>query len=251
MFDCIGIVDVSHVLDASFEKVPRRGLAKRRLAGESLLTWIIRRVSECQRLDCVIVLVPSCPDVDELVACIPCDVDVFESQRSDALGRLCAAIERYQPESIVRLRVDAPFVDPSLIDRLVEAAAEQPEADYVSYRGPDGRPAAMSRAGLFAEWCRSRALLGALDLCDQPQHRQHGTHCLFSHPEHFQVSLIPTPHALDRDDLHLTYSDESDYLDLEDIVEALGRDHLDSREIIELIDDHPELRERMATKIRH
>ena len=71
---------------------------RRRLGGKTLVEWVARRVSDCQRLDGVILLVGDSEIDRQIAELAPTDVPVFMSRQSDPLGRYAAAIDEYTPE---------------------------------------------------------------------------------------------------------------------------------------------------------
>jgi spore coat polysaccharide biosynthesis protein SpsF (cytidylyltransferase family) len=246
MLESLGIVQV-FPRTGSAACAPRvASTALRRLGGKSLLEWVVRRVTDSQRLNGVIVLLGDSPEEQRLRSLVPADVPVFAHRRSDLLSAYAAAIREYPAESIVRVCVDNPFVDPVLIDRLVVTARSQPACDYISYAAGDGRLAALSRLGIFAEWCRAKALLQADRQASDSSDRWQVTRYLYSHPEMFQLRLIPVPTPLDRDDLGLALDSEEDWEHAQAIVEALGPEVHDWQTIARLLDHQPALRKRMA-----
>ena len=156
---------------------PGSDLRFRRLAGQSVLEWIVRRVTDAQHLDGVIALTDDSAAHRDIVRAVPPDVPVLLSQAEDDLSRAVEAIEQFPCRSVVLLSVDTPFVDPALIDRLVITAQTHPECDYIGYRQSDGRPSVMSQVGVFAEWCTSRALKTAHRKAETPADR--GSDALF------------------------------------------------------------------------
>jgi spore coat polysaccharide biosynthesis protein SpsF (cytidylyltransferase family) len=133
-----------------------------------------------------------------------------------------------------------------LIDRLVCTAEANPGFDYIGYFSMDGRPAVLSKVGLFAEWCLTSAVNRADRLATTSRERAESTRYLFSHPEEFQLRFIPVPSKLDRPDVRLTVDVEEDWELAQTIFEALGPDRLDWHRIAALLDQQPKLRERMA-----
>lgn len=217
----------------------------RKLGGQSLLERVVRRVTDCQRLDGVVVVVGASPGEEAVFDLVPRDVPVYVSRRRDRLGRVCDAINHFRAGAIVCVPADQPFVDPVFVDRLVATATEHPTCDYVSYSLRDGRPAILSHVGVFAEWCRAEALLKADSDAVQPVDREGVTRYLYSHPELFPLRLIPAPAELDRDDLRLTVDHEEDWDHLHTIYDALGPEGLDWRRIADLLHQQPAVRERM------
>jgi spore coat polysaccharide biosynthesis protein SpsF len=240
MFTALGVVQ------ARLGSDPFKGLLTRRLGGKSLLEWVVRRVTDCQRLDQVVVVTGDAPGDELLSESVPPDVPVLMASGSDNLDRVVSALEHYPADLLVRIPADAPFTDPVLIDRLVNTAAEHPACDYIGYSSGDGRPAILSTVGMFAECCRADALRKAAREAADPLDRRLVTRYLYSHPEKFTIRLVPAPVGLDRDDVRLTVNTEEDWEHAQIIFEALGPEALDWQRIAGLLDQQPALRKRMA-----
>ncbi len=249
MLNSLGIVEVTTPsLEERRAGNPTRNpvvLAQSRFAGTSLFEWIVRRVTEAQRLDGVIAL------FDRTVAAqighlVPADVPLFSCSQPEPLDRIVAAIDKFPTRAVVRVGVRTPFVDPDLIDRLINSAEQNADCDYVSYRSHDGQPLTISHLGLFAEWCRSAALRRAQRIAKRHPTQQQITQFFTGHPEFFQMRFLQVPQALDRDDVRLTLSGQIDWEHAEEIYEALGAEGLNWQRIAELLDHQPALRERMA-----
>ncbi len=234
------------IIQACFPSPRFRGLANRRLGGHSLLSWVVRRVTECQQLGGVIVLAAEEENDPFVTDLVPADVPVFVGKGADPLSRFAQALDEYPARSVVRMRGDNPYIDPVLVDRLVATAESQADSDYVSYCCRDGRPAIQSTVGVYAEWIRAGALRRAVRSSRTPADREEVTRYVYSHPEKFNVRLIPVPARIDRDDVRLTLDIEEDWDHTVAIFEALGPDELDWQRIAELLDHQPALRRRMA-----
>ena len=234
------------IVQACFPSQRFRCVVSRRLGGRTLLEWVVRRVTDCQQLDGVIVVACDLPEHGFVAELVPMDVPLFTGRQPDPLGRFVRALEEYPAEAVVRVRGDNPFVDPGLIDRLVTTAESHPNCDYVSYCSRDGRPAILSPVGVYAEWFRTAALRRAARSAGSPANREHVTRYIYSHPEKFNLRLIPAPTAIDRDDVRLTVDIEEDWDHTLAIFEALGSDEFDWQRIADLLDHQPALRSRMA-----
>ncbi|MFW6124591.1 MAG: NTP transferase domain-containing protein [Pirellulales bacterium] len=219
---------------------------RRRFGGRPLLEWVIRRVTDSTRLDGVIVLVCNQAADQAVRRLIPLDVPVVVREGADPLRQFSRALEEYPAEGVVRVRADSPFVDPGLIDRLVATARSHPTADYVSYCCRDGRPAILSPVGVYAEWIRGAAVRRADRSARAPADRQHVTPYIYSHPEKFQLRLVPAPERIDRDDVRLSVEVDEDWEHALAIYDALGPEGLEWQQIAELLDNQPGLRSRMA-----
>jgi spore coat polysaccharide biosynthesis protein SpsF len=223
-----------------------KGRVARRFGGKSLLEWVVRRATDCQRLDRVVVLVPSGPEAQFVAELVPPDVPVVVGNTKDRLAGHVAALASYPARGVVRICAEAPFVDPVLIDRLVTTASEHPECDYIGYCRRDGFPTILSSVGMFAEWCRADALRRASDEITLQSDREQVTSYLYSHPEKFAVRLISAPPGLDRDDVRLAIDSEEDWDHAQTIFEALGPESLDWQHIARLLEGQPGMRQQMA-----
>ena len=240
MLKTLGIVEVRGESGHADTKI------KRKLGGTSLLELVVRRVTDCQRLDRVVVVAADARQSERIRHLVPHDVAIFASTERDALGRFAAALTEFAAQSAVRVGADYPFVDPVLVDRLVTTAEAHPTCDYIGYCRADGRPAILTQLGVSAEWCSAEAVMRANDRAKRLTERDHVTSYLYSHPEMFNVRLVPLPVELDRDDLRLKIDFEEDWEHAQVLFEALGHDEWDWQRIADLLDSQPALRDRMA-----
>jgi spore coat polysaccharide biosynthesis protein SpsF len=234
------------VVQACFPAGWSESFLRRRFGDRSLVQWIIRRVTDSARLDGVVVLTRPGRSHEMIQDLVPMDVPVISAEGPDLLAQFTKALEDYPSEAIVRVRADSPFVDPTLIDRLIVAAESKPECDYASYCCHGGRPAVLTPVGLFAEWVRVDALRRAARLARDEADRNAVTSYVFSHPERFRVRLLPAPERIDRDDVRLKVDRDEDWEHALTIIDALGPEGLDWQRIAELLDHQPQLRSRMA-----
>jgi spore coat polysaccharide biosynthesis protein SpsF len=246
----VGIVEVQPAVADLGDGSPLAGIARRKLGGKTLLEWVVRRVSEAERLAGVIVLAGDDSLSRGLVEGCPPDAHVMHASQADPLGRFAAAVRHFHCRWAVRINVCNPFVDPELIDRLVTAVESGPGCDYASYSFSDGRPVTQSKLGVVAEWCRGEAVQLADRLARPGVERAEATRFLYSHPEIFALKLTGLPQRLDRDDIRLAIQDEEDWEHVQMILDALGPESLDWQLIASLLDRQPRMRERMARRNR-
>jgi spore coat polysaccharide biosynthesis protein SpsF len=240
MLETLGIVE------ACFASPRARIKAARKLGTKSVLEWIIRRTTDCEQLDGVIVVTSDALENQIVKELTPLDVPVFVSRRPDTLGSLAAALEEYDCHSVVRMSAERPFVDPTLVDHLICSARANPDCDYVSYASRNGRPAVLSPIGIFAEWFRTDSLRLAARKAKAPAERENPTRFVCSHPERFRIRLLPAPAEIDREDVRLTVDIDEDWENALAIFEALGPEELDWQRIAHLLDHQPAMRKRMA-----
>src|SRR5262245_48887175 len=249
MVTTCAVVEVHPAVENLRPGSPLAGMARRRFGGKSLLEWVVRRVSDAERISGIVVLAGDDHLSRQLCENCPPDARVIHCHARDGLGRLAEASRLLRCAGIVRLNVCHPFVDPDLIDRLV-SAAEISGSDYVSFSFSDGRPVMQTKLGVFAEWCQAEAILRANRLATESADRAEATKFLYSRPDLFMLRMITVPSRLDRDDLRLAIQDEEDWEELQTIFDALGPESLDWQYIASLVDRQPSMRARMARRNR-
>lgn len=221
-------------------------LTTRKFGNKPLFEWVARRVTEAMCVDQVLVVAdPSLRDV--IGPLLPPDVAAYFGKQRDPLARLAAAIRKADASSIVRVRADRPFVDPTLIDRLICDAHAHPRCDYIGYVSRGGGQLLQSQLGIFALWCRAESIFQADRNATDSLDREQSTRYVSLHPEEFQLRFLPAPVEIDRDDIRLAIDHEQDWEHAHVIFDALGPERLDWQRIAELLADHPEMRQEMAS----
>jgi spore coat polysaccharide biosynthesis protein SpsF len=245
MLKTLGIVEIRS--DQATTGQSREQLLDRRFAGQSLLEWVTRRMTDALLLEHVVVTTDDDSRARVIAERLPADVQVFSGPNaSDSISCYAAALRHYRADAAVRVSLDNPFVDPVLIDRLVAKAESYRYCDYMSYCSSRGKPALLARIGVLAEWCKAEAVFRADELAETPRDRRDTCRFLHSHPELFQLRLVPVPEQLDREDVRLLLEVEEDWDHAQMILEALGQDNLDYQGIANLLYQHPKMRARMA-----
>ncbi|PQO29391.1 hypothetical protein DTL21_25335 [Bremerella cremea] len=225
-------------------------LAGRKLAAKPLIEWLVRRVSEAELIDGIVVVMPDEPQYRELANLIPLDIPCHFSTKSTPLARLADASAEYPSSSVVRVPLETPFCDPVLIDRLLTTAQQHEKKDYIGYSMEDGSPACRSNIGLFAEWIRSSALAKAAREVKSVADSYHINSSFLDYPELFKQETLPVPKSLDRNDLRFSVGNEDDWEELLAIVDVLGTETLEWQDMVRVIDGQPTMRDRMAQRNR-
>ncbi len=225
MLNTLGIVQVDHSLS------PATSHLGRVLRGKTVLEWVIRRATDCQRLDAVVVALANQPQQRRWAGLVPPDVPVHYCEAGDALGECVEVLRHYPARAIVRIQAHSPFVDPVLIDRLVNTADVRVGCDYLGYGSREESPHTMAAMGLFAEWCRSDALRRADCEAHTVADRQQVTRYIYSRSEEFGVKLLSLPPELERDDVRRKLDCAENWEMTQSIFDALGPDEWDWRRL--------------------
>ena len=227
------------IVNACFRTPDIRAKASRRLGGKSVLEWVVRRMTDCERVDGVIVVVNDDPQNAFVSNLAPLDVPLFVSHRPDALGCLAAALDEYGTESVVLVGAASPFVDPELVDRLIYAVETGTQCDYACYSCCDGQLQLSSPVSVFAEWLRADAVRTAARKARSAADRDNPTRYVCSRPEKFSVRMIEGPCGIDHEDLRLRFDMDEDWEHAVAIFDALGPDELNWQRIAPLLDRQP------------
>ncbi|MBA2115610.1 cytidylyltransferase domain-containing protein [Bremerella alba] len=223
-------------------------LAARKLNSTPLIEWLVRRISEAELIEGIVVVMPDQPQYRDLVSLIPLDIPCHLSKKETPLARLADASRQYPSDSIVRIPLETPFCDPVLIDRLSITAQMRSDKDYVGYCLEDGCPASQSSIGLFSEWIRSEALEKASREVKSKADAYRVDTSFLNYPELFSLELLPVPASLNRTDLRFSVANDEDWEELLAIVDALGAETLQWQDVVQIIDAQPPIRQRMAKR---
>jgi spore coat polysaccharide biosynthesis protein SpsF len=240
MLSTIGIVN------ACFRTADARAKASRTLGGKSVLAWVVRRMTDCQRLDGVIVVTNDELENAFVSKITPLDVPLFVSDRPHALGCVAAAADEYRAESAVLVETASPFVDPVLVDRLVQAVETGPECDYACYSRGDDRLHVSSPVSVFAEWVRAEAVRTAARKARNSDEQTTPTRYIYSRPDRFSVRMIDGPVGIDHEDLRLRFDMDEDWEHAVSIFDALGPEELNWQRIASLLNHQPRSQKREA-----
>jgi spore coat polysaccharide biosynthesis protein SpsF len=227
MLNTLGVIDVER------DAFGGPAQAGRKVGGKSVVEWVVRRATDCQRLDGVVVALPDTSEGRSWGKAAPPETPVHYSSKTDALARSLDVARRYSARAIVRISAHSFFVDPVLVDRLVNTARTRVGCDYIGYAGHDGRPAAATAKGLFAEWVRVEALERAEREAHALADREQVSRYIYFRPEEFGVLLLPTD--VNTADVGRKL-DRVDHWELaETIYDALGPEEWDWHRVVSLV----------------
>ena len=161
-----------------------------------VLEWVLRRVMKSSMVDAVVLALPETAENDvleKLAREIGCTV--YRGSEHDVLKRLTLSVQEFQPDIVVRVCADRPFVDPHVLDDTVRffnsrAVAEHPLELAFSHK-----------AGMGEDWpfgfgveVLSFASLDWLDrsVTDEFE-REHVTLHMWNNAEKFSIEPLPCP----------------------------------------------------------
>jgi spore coat polysaccharide biosynthesis protein SpsF len=184
-------------------RLPGKVLAD--LGGRPALALQLERLSGL-RCDHLAVATSDLPGDDAIAALAgQMGVEVVRGSESDVLGRFGLAVERFDPDDLVRLTGDCPLSDPAVVERTV-ALHRSAGADYTSNIQPRSFP-----KGLDVEVATRAAFDAAVEEATDPYEREHVMPFLYRRPHRFDLAnltsgldagdewwTLDTPEDLDR-----------------------------------------------------
>lgn len=240
MLKTLGIVKGTLLTDKQ-----RRHIA-RRLDGKSVLEWVVRQMTECTRLDGVVILSDNGLDGEIARPIAPPDVPLHLCDADDTLEAIVDTLDHFPAESCVFIGADWPFLDPTIVDQLVRTAETEPNCDYAAYQFVNECFSAGRPYGIFPEWYRAETLRRINRKTDDQLQRQLPGTFFLENQKKFTVELLPAPAGLDRDDVCLIVHGEDDWENVLDIHNALQMDVCDSAKLSELLRHQPHIRASMV-----
>ncbi len=215
----IALIDLGVDSDS---KHPRMDAALRKLDGLTLLEWSIRRTCESMLIDSIVVTGPA--DVRPQLSQVGlCSARWMPSILSTPSQRAADVADRMSADWIVFINPTCPFMDPSLIDRLITAGLSNPFADFVGFVAPNRPNFSLQKLGLVAEMCSTHGLSKLrqenleLDNLDVPQ-------LIRLHANLFRTQWIALPAQLSNDRMQFVMETEADWDRANTFLEALGED---------------------------
>ena len=220
----------------------------RKLGGKPVLEWIVRRVTDCQRLEGTVVLTDDSPGNAFVSDLVPLDVPVFVAERSsDALSRLMTILDECPAEHLVCISCRYPFLDPAWIDRLVTEAESAEEIDFASFEPvsawiTDAEP----KIGLDVRWMRASALR-RLDRKFKSSDTRNDLDSLFRLAQAGCKNLeVRPPAEISNGRLQLVLENDEAWEEALTIFESLGTDGLDWQRIADFLDHQPSIHFRVT-----
>jgi spore coat polysaccharide biosynthesis protein SpsF len=193
------------------------GKVLRPIAGKPLLWHVVHRLKRCRRLDAIVVATSLNPRDDAIESfCRAETIEVVRGPEDNVLARFALAAEKTQADVVVRVSSDAPLLDASFIDHLVDALIAQ-DGDYVQLE--PGALCAHEGVDPF-----SRRALDKLvrEAADDPVAREHVSGYFKLHPEFVRIVYAAPDPRLARKSARLTVDTPDDLAFIETLHDRLN-----------------------------
>jgi spore coat polysaccharide biosynthesis protein SpsF len=197
-------------------------------------------VSRCKRISSAadVVVATSRLEQDDVVEewCRGSGVSCYRGSEDDVLERFVEASAPYQPDFVMRVTGDCPFVDYEFANDVINAMKANP-TDIVIFKGQNELP-----RGLNVELMSYEALLRIHQAGKEPRHREHVTYYAYEYPDQFTRTLFEVPDPLKYPKLRITLDTPEDYALCVAIAGAFpGQITVSSSGVISYLLEHPEI----------
>ena len=194
------------------------GKAMLDLAGRPLLGHMIDRVRRVRHVGPIVLATSTDPRNDPMIDFARAEgLAVFRHPAEDDLaGRVAGAIRDLPGDTVLKVGGDCPFIDPAVLQRMVDAALADPAADFVSNRVEWSYP-----LGLSADVLSRRAIEWADANLAAPEDRELFAVYIRDHRDRFKV--LPIVHHQKLNHLSWTVDEPADVVFAREIFAKLHR----------------------------
>ncbi len=185
----------------------------RPLCGKPMLQHIVARMQKSECIDHIMVATTVREDDKAIEGlCRQMQIDCYRGSENDVLDRYYQAASRYNPQNVVRVTADCPFIDPIIIDQIIQIH-EKGGYDYTSNVLVETYP-----DGLDVEVFKTSALEKAWREADLASEREHVTPYIKCKGKFKRYSVEHSPSLAEK---RWTVDTEADFAVAEQIYNAL------------------------------
>ena len=215
--------------------------------GKTILEILIDNLAN--NLDIPIVVATSVEPADDQIVnlCERKGYKYFRGSENDVLSRFIGAAKEYNFTHIVRVCSDNPFMLPEGIQQLIDAAKNNPDKDYISFKVNDS-PSILTHFGLWAELAK----LSALEIAAKQNNKlyfEHVTNYFYKHSSEFDICWLKSTYEIAKfPEFRLTVDTQEDFDNAKFLYERMG-DRISIDFIIKTIINHPNILDNMIKQI--
>jgi spore coat polysaccharide biosynthesis protein SpsF len=217
------------------------GKVLKQVCGKPLLQYQIERVQRARLIDDLFVATSTSEQDDAIVEfCLGLGVKVYRGPENDVLKRIAGLLESIEVDLHVELIGDSPLADPQIIDEIVGYYLKnQSKLDYVSNGTEVSYP-----AGMEVNVYPAKILIDAEQrVAANDPLREHVDIHICKNPAYRSVCLRAPAH-FHRPDVFLEVDTVRDFEMLSALIThfvASGKDHFSLAQIIDFLEQRPEL----------
>ncbi len=217
------------------------GKVMKKIKGKSILYYVLERVKQSRFIDQIVIATTTSKQDDVIVEeAERLNVEWFRGSEQDVLSRYYYAAKKFDADVVVRITSDCPLIDPQIIDSVIMNYLDNPEYSLVTNAGPDLEKRTFPR-GLDTEVFSFEALEKSFDNATEKYQREHVTPFIYEKNNLSNIYFIEAHGKLRRPDIRITVDTEKDFELISKIIRHFEKIHFNAKDIINLLDNHPEL----------
>lgn len=204
------------------------------LQPSNVLTYVTTRCMKIRGVDEVIVATSVLSKDDEVENwCEEHGVTCYRGSEEDVLDRYVQAAKPYEPDYVMRVTADCPFVDFAMATEIVELMGHE-RVDIIHLEGKLPR-------GLAVELISYEALVYIHEHGQEPRHREHVTYYAYENNEEFRHVVYQVPQNRLYPQLRITLDTVEDYALCSAVANHFENELVPSEEVVKFLLAHPEI----------
>ena len=199
-----------------------------------VLTYVTCRCKQIVGVDQVIVATSTLPQDDVIEEwCDEHNVTCFRGSEDDVLSRYVECAKQYEPDYVMRVTSDCPFVDYEMASEIVTLLGNNPK-DIVLLEGKLPR-------GLAVELISYASLLKIDEAGHESRHREHVTYYAYEFADQFKGITYKVPDNRQAPEFRITLDTDDDYALIQAVAEHFNDPLISSVEVINFLRSNPQL----------
>ncbi|MGZ9586254.1 cytidylyltransferase domain-containing protein [Paenibacillus marinisediminis] len=200
-----------------------------------VLKYVVERSKQIDGVNDVIVATSTLVGDDPIEQwCLEHDIPCYRGSEEDVLARYYECARIYQPQYVIRVTADCPYVDYHMASEIVKSMMKKP-VDIIRVNGELPR-------GLIVEMISFKALSYIFEHGHEDRHREHVTYYAYEYPNQFTFSYLEPSAQITYPELRITLDTPEDYAVCQAVAAHFKGDILVSAEkVIQYLREHPDI----------
>lgn len=198
------------------------------------LTYVTERCKKIDGVSKVLVATSSLSQDDAVEKwCENHQISCYRGSEEDVLDRFIQAAKLYEPDYVIRVTADCPFVDYEMASDMV-ALMKKEQVDIIDLEGQLPR-------GLAVEVISYKALQYIDEKGHENRHREHVTYYAYEFKAQFKRVSYVVDEMRNEPSLRITLDTDADYELLSKIANHFDDVFVSSTDVIQYLIEHPEV----------
>ncbi|HVZ62354.1 MAG TPA: glycosyltransferase family protein [Candidatus Nitrosotalea sp.] len=218
------------------------GKIMKKINGDTVIDYVIRQTLASKYVGKIIIVTTRSHFDDKLVNyCEKKKIEIFRGKTNDVLDRYYKCAKKYDCDPILRISSDCPFIDPNIIDKIIEEFFHG-NFDYVS-NNFEGKNNSLCNypQGMVVEIASRKALEKAWKNAKKPSEREHVFPYIQFHSELFNNKAIKNKENLSFIRCTVDYLEDLEFL--KEIIKRLPKNTkiITIKDIKQIVNKNPEI----------